>query len=217
MASPTGASLLLLATLTAPLLGQRPMTYDLSIAQGGNEIGREQVAVSPGRGERSATTLAGIARYPASRPRVQLTATIEREADGGVGSAQFDLQTPEHAWRTYATRTGRRITVRRATEGRESAREYPARGPVLFLDDSLFAPWLALPALATDSVATIEVIWPRAARRGSLRVIRRGAPAGGATYRVSGAVAAEVEADSDGKVLRVILSGRGVTATAIAQ
>ena len=198
------------------IAAQSAASYALTISQNGNEIGREQVTVRPGRGDQSGTTLVGVARYPATRPRVQLTGTIERASDGTFTTAQFELQTLDHAWRTFVAPNGRRITVRTATEGRESAREYPADQRTVLLDDSLFTPWLAIPALVPDSGTSLAALWPRSARRGTIWVQRTPRADGGAVLRVTGAIDATIECSSDGRVLRIILPPRGVVAAASA-
>lgn len=207
--------LVLLASLVATprLVAQVPATYTLSISDHGTETGREVVSIRPGPGGLPSTTLSGIARYPAVRPRAQVTGTLDRGADGALVSAQFDWQTPEHAWRTYVQAGVRRLTVRTATEGRESAREYPVDARTVVLDDSLFTPWIMVAALAAGSEAPIHAVWPRAGRRGDLQVRRSTGADGGTTIRVSGDAAAEIDLAGDGRLLRVILPDRGITAT----
>ena len=210
----TGRQILLASLVAAPrLAAQVPATYTLSISDHGAETGREVVSVRPGSGGLPSTTLSGIARYPAVRPRTQVTGTLDRGADGALASAQFDWQTPEHAWRTYVQAGARRLTVRSATEGRESAREYPADPRTVVLDDSLFTPWIIVAALAGSSEAPIDAVWPRAGRRGTLQVRRSPGADGGTTIRVSGDATAEIDLAGDGRLLRVILPDRGITAT----
>ncbi|MGH7531648.1 MAG: hypothetical protein ACREL4_00035, partial [Gemmatimonadales bacterium] len=141
------AIVLLLTRSAVPgLAAQEPTTYTLVISAAGAEVGQEAVRIGAAASGLPATTLTGTARYPAVRARVQLTGTIERSGDGTLTAAQFDVQTPEHAWRTYVQASARRLTVRTATEGQESAREYPFGPRTVVVDDSLFAPWIAVAA-----------------------------------------------------------------------
>lgn len=215
----TGPSRIVLAAVLATvprLAAQEPVSYTLSISHDSTEIGQEVVRLQPAAAGLPATTLTGIARYPTVRARFQLTGVIERSGDGTLTRAQFDLQTPEHAWRTYVQASARRLTVRTATEGRESAREYPFDPRTVVLDDSLFTPWIAVAALAGPRKTTIRAIWPRTGTRGELTLERSSAPDGGTLVRVTGAASAEIESARNGQLVRVILPARGLTATVAA-
>jgi hypothetical protein len=215
----TGPSRIVLAVALAGiprLAAQEPVRYTLSISHDSTEIGQEVVRIQPAAAGLPATTLTGVARYPALRARVELTGVIERSGDGSLTRAQFDLQTPEHAWRTYVQAGARRLTVRTATEGRESAREYPVDPRTVVLDDSLFTPWIAVAALAGARKTTIRAIWPRTGLRGELTLERSGTPEGGSLVRVTGAAAAEIESGRNGQLVRVILPARGLTAAVVA-
>ena len=212
----TGRSRIILAAVLAAVPGltaQEPVSYTLSISHDSTEIGQEVVRLQPAAAGLPATTLTGTARYPAVRARVELTGVIERSGEGTLTGAQFDLQTPEHAWRTYVQAGARRLTVRTATEGRESAREYPFDPRTVVLDDSLFTPWIAVAALAGPRKTTIRAIWPRTGTRGELTLERSSATDGGTLVRVTGAASAEIESGRNGQLVRVILPARGLTAT----
>lgn len=208
-----GIVLPLLAWTIPALAAQEPTTYTVVISAAGTEVGQELVRIGPASSGPPATTLVGTARYPAVRARVQITGSIERSGSGTLTTAQFDTQTPEHAWRTYVQASARRLTVRTATEGQESAREYPFGPRTVVLDDSLFAPWIAVAALAGEHSVTVRAIWPRTGRRGQLTLDRSETPDGGTLVRVSGAASAEIESQRNGRLVRVILPARGLTAT----
>ncbi|MGB7211668.1 MAG: hypothetical protein WBC97_03495 [Gemmatimonadales bacterium] len=212
-AAPLAIALVLATSAVPGVAAQEPVTYTLVITSGGSEIGQESIRLGPGSSGPGATTLTGTARYPALRARVQLTGVIERSSDGVLTAAQFDLQTPEHAWRSYVQASARRLTVRTATEGRESAREYPFGPRTVVLDDSLFAPWLAVAALAGERPVSVGAVWPRTGARGTLTLERAGTSTGGTVVRVSGGASAEIEFQRNGRLIRVILPTRDLTAT----
>lgn len=185
-------------------------TVTLSITERGTEIGREDVTVRDNRRGGPGTTIVTTARYPAPRPRVQLSAEIERDPAGAFATAQLDRESPEHAWRTYAAVNGPRLTIRSATEGRETAREQAAVRGLVVLDDSLYGPWLAVAGLADARGAALTAVFPRTGRRARI-VARRS----GSTVAVTGDVTATIELSADGTLRRVALPGRGVEATVL--
>ena len=72
----TGRSRIILAAVLAAVPGlaaQEPVSYTLSISHDSTEIGQEVVRRQPAAAGLPATTLTGIARYPAVRARVELT------------------------------------------------------------------------------------------------------------------------------------------------
>lgn len=208
-------ALVVAAAIVPGLAAQEPVSYTLSISHDGVEVGQEVVRLRAASAGLPATTLTGMARYPALRARVQLTGVIERSGNGTLTAAQFDQQTPEHAWRTYVQAGARRLTIRTATEGRESAREYPFDPGTVVLDDSLFAPWIAVAALAGPHKTTIRAIWPRTGARGELTLERASTPDGGVVVRVGGAVSAVIESERNGRLIQIILAAQGLTATVI--
>lgn len=184
--------------------------YTLVIARAGAEIGREQIVTRPEARGLPGSTISGVARYPGTRPRVQLSVLLERGPTGTLSTAQFDVQTPEHAWRTYAAATQGRLTVRSATQGRESAREYPAGPRTVVLDDSVYAPWIAVAQFATDEGAVLHAIWPRTGRRGTITARRVATTSPGRAVEVTGADTLRIELASDDQLLRIILPGRDI-------
>lgn len=182
----------------------------LSITERGTEIGREDVTVRDNRRGGPGTTIVATARYPAPRPRVQLSAEIERDPAGAFATAQLDRETLEHAWRTYAAVNGPRLTIRSATEGRETAREQAAVRGLVILDDSLYGPWLAVAGLADARGAPLTAVFPRTGRRARLVASRTGN-----TVTVTGDLTATIELGTDGTLRKVALPGRGVEATVL--
>jgi hypothetical protein len=79
------------------------------------------------------------------------------------------------------------------------------------LDDSLYAPWLAVADLATDSATPLRAVWPRTGRSGPINVRRRATADGGSAVEVTGTVSATIEVTRDDRLLRVILPGRDVS------
>lgn len=203
-------ALLALAAPTAPLVAQGAAPYPLVITRAGVEIGREEIIIRPEQRGLPGSTISSVASYPAVRSRVRISLTLERAPDGSLTAAQLDEQTPDHAWRTYAAVSPGRLTVRSATEGRESAREYPAGPRTVVLDDSLYAPWIAVASFATDSGASLEAVWLRSGRRATITARRRATPDGGASVEVSGALTATLTLTRDGHLLRIILPDRGI-------
>ena len=191
--------------------------YTLAIAHSGAEIGREQIVARPEQKGLPGSTISGVARYPGTRPRIQVSVLLERSPEGTLSTAQFDVQTQEHAWRTYAAATQGRLTVRSATQGREAAREYPAGPGTVVLDDSVYAPWIAVANLATDGGAQLHAIWPRTGRRGIITARRLATTSPGRAVEVTGADTARIELSSDEQLLRVILPGRDIVVSPVPQ
>jgi hypothetical protein len=121
----------------------------LLIFQDGTLIGREEFAVR--RGTTSATqagfTLASTALYPADRPEHTVVSVIELGPDSLAIAGRFEGAN-DGTLRVAIGIGPRRIAVRRATATGESAREYPARGRPLILDDSVFVSLAVRPPAA---------------------------------------------------------------------
>lgn len=217
--SPVGPFSLTAVLLAGGLASQAQGTagYTLAITHGGAEIGREQIVARPEQKGLPGSTLSGVARYPGTRPRIQVSVLLERGPEGTFSAAQFDVQTQEHAWRTYAAATQGRVTVRSATQGREAAREYPAGPHTVVLDDSVYAPWIAVAALATDEGTELHAIWPRTGRRGTITARRLATTSTGRAVEVTGADTVRIELSSDQQLLRVILPGRDIVVSPMPQ
>lgn len=138
----------LLALAAAPLHGQQ-RTVDrgvLTITRGGEVIGREEFAVHIGTTAAGGPglTVASTALYPPYRPERTLTSVVEFAADSLPAVARLEIANGQ-ALRVIIGIGPRRITVRRGSATTESAREYPARGRPIIVDDSVFAAFAVRP------------------------------------------------------------------------
>ena len=88
--------------------------------------------------------MASTALYPADRPDRTLVSVVEVGPDSFPSVLRFEIGNGEKL-RVAVVVGARRVTVRRATETSESAREYPARERPIVLDDSVFAPLAVRP------------------------------------------------------------------------
>jgi hypothetical protein len=147
-----GAAAAQFLCVTAPNAQAQSQSLDsgvLLVFQGGTLIGREEFAVR--RGTTSATlagfTLASTALYPADRPAHSIVSVIELGPDSLPIAGRFEGAN-DGMLRVAIGIGPRRIAVRRATANGESAREYPARGRPLILDDSVFVSLAVRPPAA---------------------------------------------------------------------
>ncbi len=128
----------------------------LVISRGGAVVGREEFTIRRGRSSGpEGFTIASSATYPPESPTITLSPVVELGADSLPVQVQFDVFGDGQA-RVYARFTPRRVTLRVVRPGGESARELPATGRLLVLDDSVFALYAIRPASGP-----IQTIAPR--------------------------------------------------------
>jgi hypothetical protein len=130
----------------------------LLVMRGSTIVGREEFVVrsTGGSGSASRFTVVTTAVYPPQRPQRSIEAAVEFGADSLLTASRREAGNGG-ATRVLIGVGPRRITVRSAIAGNESAREYPASEPPLILDDSVYAAHALFPALGTVRVRAITL------------------------------------------------------------
>lgn len=203
---------LLLAGLAVPMNGATAQAVSdrgvFTIQRGEAQVGREEFSFQPGAsGSATGSTLAALARYPASGPTVQIQAVLEQNDAGAVVALQMDTRAPAGLNRVYGAALKDNLTIRQTTPSAESVREYPRAAGIVVLDDSVFAFYQVVAARATAAGARLPVLFPRSGRRGQVTATR----ASPTTVELSGAVSGSLTLDAAGRLMGVVLSD-GVSA-----
>lgn len=135
------------------------------------EVAREtfRLTSSPSRGDTS-WTLTTTIRYDRVRPIVALSPVLVVDGDSQPRTLQYEVA-DARGRRTILAQLGRaRLTVRELSPGIERAREYPASGRTVILDDSVFALYAVAAWFAAPQGASVNAVFPRQGRRESLTV-----------------------------------------------
>jgi len=195
--------LLVLSALASPAGAQELDRGVLDIVRGETALGREEFTVQQGTaGSPAGITIASLARYPASRPTIQIQTVLERGADGAVTALQIDTRQPSGLSRIYGAAVQDHLTIRQTTPAAESVREYPRANGVVILDDSVFALYGVVAERATAAGARLQVIFPRTGRRGQLTATKSSPT----EIDLTGAVTGTLTVDAKGRLSRVVLS-----------
>jgi hypothetical protein len=179
------------AALAVLALLQVPVTQGvLAVREDTVEVAREtfRLTSSPSRGDTS-WTLSTTIRYDRSRPIVVLNPVLVIGGDSQPRTLQYDVADASGR-RTVLAQFGRgRVTVREVSPGVERAREYPAAGRTVILDDSVLALYVVAAWFAAPTPVSVTAIFPARPREtltvqddGSAdhhRQPRSGAPAAG--------------------------------------
>jgi hypothetical protein len=202
MAVRAAALCLLLAHQASPALAQGTTPITLVISQDGQEIGREEFTLSPGRGRgASGTTLSATAKYPAVGPTTRLTALLERTPESAVAKFQLDVESADGPMVILAAGSGARLVVRTVAKGSESGRELPGGPDVVLLDDDVFSLYATVADLATPGGKRLTAIFPRTGRRAAFTAQREGtAGAGLRRVKLSGDIAGTLVTDGEGRL-----------------
>ncbi|MGH7698929.1 MAG: hypothetical protein ACREMJ_00185 [Gemmatimonadales bacterium] len=115
-------------------------------------------------------TLATTVRYDRVRPVITLSPLLEVGADTLPAALQYDVTDARGAVRILGQLGGRRFTVRFLSRSSERAREFPANGRTVVLDDSVFALYVFAGWHARPTPGSVTAIVPRGLRRETLRV-----------------------------------------------
>jgi len=148
------APLLVLLALQAPL-----DEGTLLVRQDTAEIGREAFRLSAAPGG------AGGAR-----PIVVLNPILQVGPDSAPASLEYTVADPREPLRILGQLARGRFTVRLLGRRTERAREFPAAGRVVVLDDSVFALYLFAGWQAGPGAMPVTAIFPRGGRREPLVV-----------------------------------------------
>ena len=206
------AVLLLLMTQATPAVGQERPEVKLHLQQGGRETGREEFSLRTSRARGlPGSTIVAAARYPATNPTTQLTATLERTPEGALAKFQLDVESGGVVTVILAAGTGARLIVRTVGAGSESGRELPGGPDVVLLDDQVYSLYAAVADLATPAGRPLTAVFPRTGKRATFTARKEpGGNGGGARVTLTGDIAGTLLTDGQGRVQRLELPGQGL-------
>ena len=165
------ASLLVLALLQTPLDEGTFVVREDTL-----EVARESFRLIHGRLARGGAgwTLATTIRYDRTRPVVVLAPILDVSTDTMPANLQYDVADPRQPVRILGELGRGRFTVRFVARATERAREFPAGGRPVVLDDSVFALYLFAAWRAAGEPGQLTAIVPRGLRRETVEVQDRG-------------------------------------------
>jgi hypothetical protein len=200
---------LLLVSLAASQAGAQELDRGvMDIVRGETALGREEFTVQQGTsGSPAGITIASLARYPATRPAVQIQTMLERAPDGAVSALQIDIRQATGLSRIYGAAVQDHLTIRQTTPTAESVREFPRTAGIVILDDSVFALYGVVAERATAAGARLPVLFPRSGRRGQVTATKSSPT----EIDLTGAVTGTLTVDASGHLTRVVLAD-GITA-----
>ena len=159
--------LLALALLQAPLDEGTFVVREDTV-----EVARETFRLNHGRLARGGIgwTLATTIRYDRTRPVVVLAPILDVTVDTLPATLQYDVADPRQPVRILGELGRGRFTVRFVARTTERAREFPAGGRSVVLDDSVFALYLFAAWRAAVQPSELTAIVPRGLRRDAVQV-----------------------------------------------
>jgi hypothetical protein len=165
------ASLLVLALLQTPLDEGTFVVREDTL-----EVARESFRLMHGRLARGGVgwTLATTIRYDRTRPVVVLAPILDVSTDTLPATLQYDVADPRQPVRILGELGRGRFTVRFVARATERAREFPAGGRPVVLDDSVFALYVFAAWRAAAEPGQLTAIVPRGLRREAVEVQDRG-------------------------------------------
>ncbi|HEY6854286.1 MAG TPA: hypothetical protein VI139_08560, partial [Gemmatimonadales bacterium] len=161
----------MITTLFALALLQAPVDQGtLVIRQDSVDVAHEGFRLTAGRLNAGAAgwSLAATVRYDRVRPVLSLAPILEVDADSQPLTLQYDVADPREPLRILGQLGRGRLTVRIITRSVERAREFPANGNTVVLDDSVYALYVFAAWRAGAAPTVINAIFPRALRREAL-------------------------------------------------
>jgi hypothetical protein len=190
------------------------------------EVARESFRLSQGRLSRGGEgwVLATTIRYDRARPVIVLSPILEVNSDTLPATLQYDVADPRQPARVLGELGRGRFTVRYVARATERAREFPTGQRAVVLDDSVFATYLFAAWLARSEPSTITAIYPRSLRHASVQVQDLGVEAAPRNPEVrlrhfsvtGGAEVVHLWLDADGRLMRVQIPSRRLTAERLA-
>jgi hypothetical protein len=140
------------------------------------EVARESFRLVHGRLARGGVgwTLATTIRYDRTRPVVVLAPILDVSADTLPATLQYDVADPRQPVRILGELGRGRFTVRFVARATERAREFPAGGRPVVLDDSVFALYLFAAWRAAGQPGQLTAIVPRGLRRETVEIQDQG-------------------------------------------
>jgi len=218
------ACLLLLVALQAPLDEGTFVVREDTL-----EVARESFRLMHGRLARGGVgwTLATTIRYDRTRPVVVLAPILDvSAADTLPATLQYDVADPRQPVRILGELGRGRFTVRFVARATERAREFPAGGRPVVLDDSVFALYLFAAWRAAGQPGPLTAIVPRGLRRETVEVQDQGlapttlnhAPVTLRHVTVTGGPNQVVHLwlDSDARLMKVEIPSRRLSAERVA-
>jgi hypothetical protein len=194
-----------------PAAAQQPLETKLVIRQGGRETGREEFTLRQSRARGlPGTTIIAAARYPATAPTTQLSATLERTPEPALAKFELDVESGGAVTVILAAGSGARLIVRTVAKGSESGRELPGGPDVVLLDDAVYSLYMAVADLATPAGRPLTAIFPRTGRRTSFTARREPEAGGGTKVTLAGDIAGSLVTDAQGRLERLELPGQGI-------
>ena len=193
----------------------------LIISRGGQEIGRESFRRVANQSDPSVVdSLTSIARFPATKPALELSAIWGRSSPDAF-TLLLDRRGTSVATSQILVAGGRsRITVRLVGKGGESANEFPGGAGVVVLEDSLFALYLQIAALAGEKATPMTAVYPRSGRRVAFQAERVATPPANPPdhdaiqeIRLTGGLNGEIQLDAGGRLIRIVRPDVGVEAS----
>src|SRR6266705_181594 len=163
----------MIAGLLALALLQTPIDQGtLVIRQDSVDVAHESFRLTAGRlsAGNAGWALAATVRYDRVRPVLSLAPILEVGADSLPLALQYDVADPREPLRILGQLGRGRLTVRIITRSVERAREFPATGNTVVLDDSVYAFYSFAAWRARAAPMAINAIFPRALRRETLTV-----------------------------------------------
>ncbi len=165
------ACLLVLAVLQAPLDEGTFVVREDTV-----EVARESFRLVHGRLARGGVgwTLATTIRYDRTRPVVVLSPILDVTTDTQPATLQYDVADPRQPVRILGELGPGRFTVRFVARTTERAREFPAGGRPVVLDDSVFALYVFAAWRAAGQPGQLTAIVPRGLRREAVEIQDQG-------------------------------------------
>ena len=205
----------LLLSLPVAQVSAQSLETKLVVTQEGQETGREEFTLTPGRRRGSSgSTLMSVARYPATNPLLKLAATLERTPEFALAKFQLDVEGPNGTTVILAAGSGARLIVRTVAKGSEAGRELPGGPDVVLLDEAVYSLYTAVADLATPEGKSLTGVFPRTSRRASF-VARREGGGGGRSARVTltGDINGNLTTDPKGRLQRLEFRDSGILVT----
>lgn len=202
------AAALALATV-GRVTGQAPDKGEFTIQKSGREIGRERFSI----GSRGGILVSGSADYPAIGPTSSVALEVTLGPDGNATDLVAGGRDQAGVKRIIGVVSGGRMVLRMRTPDGEAARELPATGQFVVLEDSVFIAYVVAAALASDEGRSLTAIFPRSGRRTRFVALKAGSDAaGGQLVKLSGGIEGSITLDAQGRVQRIDLPGSGFAA-----
>lgn len=186
------------------------------ISRNGAVVGREEFTVRRGQSSGPAGyTITSTVTYPPTSPRITLSPVVELGPDSMPVQVQYDIYGDGQA-RVYARFGPRRVTLRVVRPRGESARELPATGREIVVDDSVFGLYAIPPARGAR-----QAVAPRSGARLPAELLDRGTErttVQGVSHELRhyvlrlGSQERHLWYDQDGKLMKVEVPALGLTA-----